>query len=50
VRQIVRIKNDMPDALCVPITYIDNPSDSDWWKIVRSFATLTARCEIWDAK
>jgi predicted lipoprotein len=29
VRQIVRIKNDMPDALCVPITYIDNPSDSD---------------------
>lgn len=29
VKQIVRIKSDMPEALCVPITYIDNPSDSD---------------------
>lgn len=29
VKQIVRLKNDMPEALCVPITYIDNPSDSD---------------------
>lgn len=29
VKQIVKIKNDMPTALCVSITYIDNPSDSD---------------------
>ncbi len=28
-RQIVNIKTDMPSILCVAITYIDNPSDSD---------------------
>ncbi len=28
-RQIVHIKTDMPSVLCVAITYIDNPSDSD---------------------
>ncbi len=27
--QIVLIKTDMPSVLCVSITYIDNPSDSD---------------------
>ena len=29
VKQIVNIKTDMPSVLCVAITYIDNPSDSD---------------------
>ncbi len=28
-RQVVNIKTDLPTALCVSITYIDNPSDSD---------------------
>ncbi|MEQ8706506.1 MAG: imelysin family protein [Phaeodactylibacter sp.] len=28
-RQIVNLKTDMPSVLCVAITYIDNPSDSD---------------------
>ena len=28
-RQLVNIKTDMPSVLCVSITYIDNPSDSD---------------------
>ena len=28
-KQIVNIKTDMPSVLCVAITYIDNPSDSD---------------------
>jgi len=28
-RQLVNIKTDMPSLLCVSITYIDNPSDSD---------------------
>ncbi len=28
-RQVVYIKTDMPSALCIAITYIDNPSDSD---------------------
>jgi len=28
-RQIVNIKTDLPSVLCVSITYIDNPSDSD---------------------
>ncbi len=28
-RQVVHIKTDMPTMLCVAITYIDNPSDSD---------------------
>ncbi len=27
--QVVSLKTDMPSALCVSITYIDNPSDSD---------------------
>ncbi len=29
VRQIVNTKTDMPSVLCVSITYVDNPSDSD---------------------
>jgi len=29
VKQIVNIKTDMPSVLCVAITYVDNPSDSD---------------------
>jgi len=29
VRQVVQIKTDMPSVLCVAITYVDNPSDSD---------------------
>ena len=28
-KQVVNIKTDMPSVLCVAITYIDNPSDSD---------------------
>ena len=28
-KQVVNIKTDMPSVLCVSITYIDNPSDSD---------------------
>ena len=28
-KQLVNIKTDMPSVLCVAITYIDNPSDSD---------------------
>jgi hypothetical protein len=28
-RQLVNTKTDMPSVLCVSITYIDNPSDSD---------------------
>jgi len=28
-RQVILIKTDMPSNLCVSITYIDNPSDSD---------------------
>ncbi|MBR9921354.1 MAG: imelysin family protein [Bacteroidetes bacterium] len=28
-RQVVQLKTDLPSALCVSITYIDNPSDSD---------------------
>jgi len=29
VKQIVNIKTDLPSVLCVSITYVDNPSDSD---------------------
>jgi len=29
VKQVVNIKTDMPSVLCVEITYVDNPSDSD---------------------
>lgn len=29
VKQVVNIKTDMPSLLCIAITYIDNPSDSD---------------------
>ncbi|NJL75834.1 MAG: imelysin family protein [Saprospiraceae bacterium] len=29
VKQIINIKTDMPSVLCVAITYVDNPSDSD---------------------
>ncbi|NJN76974.1 MAG: imelysin family protein [Saprospiraceae bacterium] len=28
-KQLINIKTDMPSVLCVSITYIDNPSDSD---------------------
>lgn len=28
-QQLVHIKTDMPSVLCVAITYVDNPSDSD---------------------
>ena len=28
-KQIVNIKTDLPSVLCVSITYVDNPSDSD---------------------
>ncbi len=28
-RQVIHLKTDMPAVLCVSITYIDNPSDSD---------------------
>ena len=28
-RQVVNFKTDMPSLLCVAITYVDNPSDSD---------------------
>lgn len=28
-RQVVNLKTDMPSVLCVAITYVDNPSDSD---------------------
>lgn len=28
-KQVVNIKTDMPSVLCVAITYVDNPSDSD---------------------
>lgn len=28
-RQVVNLKTDMPAVLCVAITYVDNPSDSD---------------------
>ena len=28
-RNVVRLKTDMPSALCVDVTYIDNPSDTD---------------------
>jgi predicted lipoprotein len=27
--QVIYIKSDLPSVLCVPITYVDNPSDSD---------------------
>jgi len=29
VKQLVNLKTDLPSVLCVSITYIDNPSDSD---------------------
>lgn len=29
VKNVVQLKTDMPSVLCVAITYIDNPSDSD---------------------
>ena len=29
VKQIVQIKTDLPSVLCIAITYVDNPSDSD---------------------
>ena len=29
VRQIVQIKTELPSVMCVAITYVDNPSDSD---------------------
>ena len=29
VKQLVNIKTDMPSVLCVSITYVDNPSDTD---------------------
>ncbi len=29
VKQVVNIKTDMPSLLCIAITYVDNPSDSD---------------------
>jgi predicted lipoprotein len=28
-KQLINVKTDMPSVLCVSITYIDNPSDSD---------------------
>lgn len=28
-KQVVNLKTDMPSVLCVAITYVDNPSDSD---------------------
>ena len=28
-KQLVNIKTDMPSVMCISITYIDNPSDSD---------------------
>ena len=28
-RQVVNIKTDLPSVLCISITYVDNPSDSD---------------------
>ena len=28
-KQVVNIKTDLPSVLCVAITYIDNPSDTD---------------------
>lgn len=28
-KQVVNIKTDMPSVMCVSITYVDNPSDSD---------------------
>ena len=28
-RQVIQLKTDMPAVMCVAITYIDNPSDSD---------------------
>lgn len=29
VKQVINIKTDMPSLLCIAITYVDNPSDSD---------------------
>lgn len=29
VKQVLNIKTDMPSLLCIAITYVDNPSDSD---------------------
>lgn len=29
VKQVVNIKTDLPSLLCIAITYVDNPSDSD---------------------
>jgi len=28
-KNLVNLKTDLPSVLCVSITYIDNPSDSD---------------------
>ena len=28
-KQVVNIKTDMPSVMCISITYVDNPSDSD---------------------
>ena len=28
-QQVIYIKSDMPSVMCIPITYVDNPSDSD---------------------
>ena len=28
-KQLVYLKSDMPSVLCIAITYLDNPSDSD---------------------
>ena len=28
-KQVIYIKSDMPSVMCIPITYVDNPSDSD---------------------
>lgn len=27
--QVIYLKSDMPSVMCIPITYVDNPSDSD---------------------
>ncbi len=29
VKQVINIKTDLPSLLCIAITYVDNPSDSD---------------------
>jgi len=28
-QQVIYIKSDLPSVMCIPITYVDNPSDSD---------------------